>query len=373
MSRIDEERLIKQFTDLVIVDSETGKEAAIASVLKEIFSDLDLEVTEDQAKELTGHGANNLICTLSGNRPGKTILFGVHMDTVIPGQSIKPSIKDGYLVSDGTTILGADDKAGISALIEAIQVIQENQLPHATIQFVITIGEESGLVGAKALDTKLIKAAYGFELDSDGPVGDIIIAAPNQAKITAELFGKTAHAGISPEKGVSAITLAAKAIAKMPLGRIDEETTANIGRFEGGQATNIVCDYVRILAETRSLNRSKMDQQIKLMQNAFETMARKMGGRALVNTQIMYTGYRFAPEDPFVQLTADAIRTIGCKPRLLTTGGGSDANVFCGKGIPVLNLGVGYENIHTTKERMPISELVKVSELVLALVEQARR
>src|SRR5699024_6238071 len=255
MITVNKERLVNEFIELVQIDSETKHEQEISKVLKQKFSDLGLEVIEDTSKEKTGHGSGNLICTLKGpDQEANTIYFTSHMDTVVPGQGIKPSIKDGYIVSDGTTILGADDKAGLAAILESIRILQEKELKHGDVQFVITAGEESGLVGAKALEPSYLKAKYGYAIDSNGEVGDIIVAAPTQAKLFATIKGKTAHAGVAPEKGVSAITLAAKAISKMPLGRIDEETTANIGRFEGGQQTNIVCDYVEILAEARSLD-----------------------------------------------------------------------------------------------------------------------
>src|SRR5699024_8236788 len=174
-----------------------------------------------------------------------------HMDTVVPGKGVKPSIKDGYIVSDGTTILGADDKVGLAAMLESIRFIQENELEHGTIQFVITVGEESGLVGAKALDPQAVQAKFGYALDSNGKVGDIIVAAPTQAKLFTVIKGKTAHAGVAPEEGISAITLAAKAVAKMPLGRIDDETTANVGRFECWKQTYFVWDHIEIPAEAR--------------------------------------------------------------------------------------------------------------------------
>ncbi|RYM05095.1 M20/M25/M40 family metallo-hydrolase [Sporolactobacillus sp. THM7-7] len=368
---VNKERLIQTFFELIQVDSETGNEKAIAEFLKNKFSALGLKVEEDDAKRLTGHGANNLIGTLPGQAEGSRVFFGTHMDTVVPGKRIQPSIKEGRIVSDGTTILGADDKAGLAAVLEALQIVQEKQIPHADVQVVVTVGEESGLLGAKALDTSLIRADYGYALDSDGPVGDIVIEAPNQAKLKAEIFGKTSHAGIAPEKGISAITIAAKAIAGMPLGRIDQETTANIGRFEGGKATNIVCDYVHILAEARSLDRLKLDQQVNRMTAAFQQAAKKMNGRVDVQETFMYPGYRFREEEQIVQLAKQAITAIGRIPRLLKSGGGSDANVITGKGIPTLNLGVGYEKIHTTKEQIAIAELVKTSELVLSLMNQA--
>lgn len=367
---INQERLIQEFLELVQIDSETKYEREIADVLKKKFEQLGLEVYEDDTTSITGHGSGNLIVTMHGNKENvDPIYFTSHMDTVVPGKGVKPSIKDGYIVSDGTTILGADDKAGLASILEAIRVIQENNIEHGTIQFVITCGEESGLVGAKALDPQLLKAKYGFALDSDGKVGNIIVAAPTQAKIKATILGKTAHAGVAPEKGVSAITIAAKAIAKMPLGRIDEETTANIGRFEGGQATNIVCDRVDILAEARSLVPEKMERQVQKMKEAFEQTANEMGGQAEVEVKVMYPGFKFTSEDLVVQIAQKAAEKIGRTSELLHSGGGSDANIFAGFGIPSVVLSVGYEEIHTKNERMPIEELIKLTEMVVAIVQ----
>ncbi|MBM7713735.1 tripeptide aminopeptidase [Bacillus thermophilus] len=372
MTKVNEKRLLDEFMELVQIDSETKNESAIAQALTKKFQDLGVKVFEDDAAKLTGHGAGNLICTLRGTKDeADPIYFTSHMDTVVPGNGVKPSVQDGYVVTDGTTILGADDKAGLAAMLESIRILKENNIPHGDIQFIITVGEESGLVGAKVLDPTRIKAKYGFALDSDEKVGNIIVAAPTQAKIKAVILGKTAHAGVAPEKGVSAITIAAKAIAKMPLGRIDKETTANIGRFEGGQATNIVADRVDILAEARSLVEEKMLAQTEKMKSAFETTAEKMGGKAEVDIEIMYPGFKYSDGDHVVEVAKKAAVSIGREPKLLTSGGGSDANVIAGFGIPTVNLAVGYEEIHTTNERMPITELVKLTEMVVAIVQEA--
>ncbi|MFD2214116.1 M20/M25/M40 family metallo-hydrolase [Metabacillus endolithicus] len=368
---INKQRLLDEFLELVQVDSETKYEAEIAKVLKNKFSDLGLHVVEDDTTAVTGHGAGNLICTLEATKENvDPIYFTSHMDTVVPGKGIKPSIKDGYVVTDGTTILGADDKAGLAAMLEAIKTLKEENIQHGKIEFVITAGEESGLVGAKALDPHLMTAKFGYALDSDGKVGTIIVAAPTQAKVKATVYGKTAHAGVAPEKGVSAITIAAKAIAKMPLGRIDHETTANIGRFEGGTQTNIVCDLVHILAEARSLVPEKMEEQVKKMKEAFESVATEMGGRAEVDIEVMYPGFKFGDGDHVVEVAKRAAARIGRNSELQTSGGGSDANVIAGNGIPTVNLAVGYEEIHTTNEKMPIEELEKTAELVLAVIQE---
>lgn len=368
---INEERLLNEFLELVQIDSETKDEAQIAKVLKKKFRDIGVEVFEDDTTAVTGHGAGNLICTLQGNKEGvDPIYFTSHMDTVVPGIGVKPSIQDGYVVTDGTTILGADDKTGLAVMLEIVKVLKEQNIVHGTIQFIITVGEESGLVGAKALDSSLIQAKFGYALDSDGKVGNIIVAAPTQAKVRATMIGKTAHAGVAPEKGISAITMASKAISRMPLGRIDEETTANIGRFEGGKQTNIVCDHVDVLAEARSLIAEKMEAQVEKMKVAFESAAEEMGGRAEVNIEVMYPGFKFADGDHVVEVAKKAAEKVGRKPELLHSGGGSDANIIAGFDIPTVNLAVGYEEIHTTNERMSIEELNKLAEMVIAIIEE---
>ncbi|WP_210367272.1 M20/M25/M40 family metallo-hydrolase [Bacillus sp. REN3] len=368
---INQDRLIEEFLELVQVDSETKNEAEIAKVLKGKFSALGLKVVEDDSMERTGHGAGNLICTIEAARPGvHPILFSSHMDTVVPGKGIKPLIKDGFIQSDGTTILGSDDKAGIAAMLETIKVLKEAGLPHGQIQFVISVGEESGLVGAKAMDTTLLDAQYGFVIDSHDKVGNIVVAAPSRAKIKAVLYGKTAHAGVEPEKGINAIQIAAAAINKMQLGRIDEDTTANLGKIEGGRQLNVVCDEVTVLAEARSLVNDKLDQQLKTMKAAFEEAAEEMGGKARVEVEILYPGFKLCEEDEVVRIAHRAAARIERPCALLHSGGGSDANIISGCGIPTVNLAVGYEDIHTTSERIPIEELVKITEMLLGIIDE---
>ena len=367
-------RLVKEFLELVQIDSETKHEEIIAPILVEKLEAMGFEVIQDDAHTRNGHGAGNIIATLKGSPDVEPIYFTVHMDTVVPGKGIKPEIRDdGYIYSDGTTILGADDKAGMAALFEMARRLKEQDIAHGTIQFIITAGEESGLVGAKELDPSMIIAKYGFAVDSNGDVGGIVTAAPFQARIEAKIIGKTAHAGVAPEKGISAITLAAKAISKMQLGRLDEETTANIGRFEGGQATNIVCDEVTILAEARSIDEGKLNAQTKHMKDTFETVAEQLGGRAEVEVKLMYPGFRATEDDKVVQVAMEAARAVDREPVLGISGGGSDANVIAGFGIPTVNLAVGYEEIHTTNERMPIKELEKLADYLVEIVKCAAK
>ncbi|MFD2672818.1 M20/M25/M40 family metallo-hydrolase [Marinicrinis sediminis] len=374
---INQERMIQQFIDLVRVDSETRHEREICDLLTRLFTDLGLEVAEDDTTAATGHGAGNLIVTWAaseGLEQADPIYFTCHMDTVVPGAGIKPQVdEDGYIRSDGTTILGSDDKAGITAMIEAIEVIQAENLPHGPVQFIITVGEESGLIGAKAMDASLLKAKYGYAIDSNGKVGEIAVAAPAQSKILVKITGKSAHAGVNPEDGISAIQVASKAISRMRLGRIDEETTANIGSFEGGKETNIVCEEVYLKAEARSLKDDKLEAQVEHMRKAFVETAEELGAVADFNHEIIYPAFLFDEQSEVVQLAAKALEQIGRPMKLVHSGGGSDANIFNGMGVPTVNLAVGYEYIHTKKEQMPIEELVKTAELVVAIIGQAAR
>ncbi len=367
-------RVVNEFLELVQIDSETKEEQVIAPILVNKLKEMGFQVVQDDAHTRNGHGAGNIIATLPATVEADPIYFTVHMDTVGPGKRIKPEIReDGYIYSDGTTILGADDKAGMAALFEMARRLKEQHIEHGQIQFIITAGEESGLAGARELDPSMIDAKYGFAVDSDGKVGGIVTAAPFQAKLQVRVIGKTAHAGVAPEKGISAITLAAKAIAKMKLGRIDEETTANIGRFEGGKATNIVCDEVQILAEARSISREKLDAQTEHMKSTFETVTQQLGGRAEVEVELMYPGFRATENEKVVQVAMEAARAIDRTPQLGVSGGGSDANVIAGFGIPTVNLSVGYEEIHTTNERMPIEELEKLADYLVEIVKIAAK
>jgi tripeptide aminopeptidase len=374
---IQKNRLIQEFISLVQVDSETRFEHEISVVLKEKFTKLGLHVIEDDSMAKSGHGSGNLICTLEAtdaNAAIPTIFFTSHMDTVAPGKSIKPQIgEDGYIRSDGTTILGSDDKAGIAAMIEGIQVLKEQNIPHGRIQFVITAGEESGLKGARAMDPKLMEAKFGYALDSNGSIGDIATAAPGRAEIEIIFYGKSAHAGVNPEDGISAIQVASKAVSRMSLGRIDKETTANIGSFSGVGPLNVVCDKVKMEAEARSIVQHKLEAQIAAMKEACESAAADAGTTCEFNADIVYASYMHDDSAPVVQLAARALSTLGLTARTFHSGGGSDANIFNGMGIPTVNLAVGYLEIHTTKEHIAISDLVKTAELVVAIVKESAK
>ena len=364
------------FFKLVQIDSETGHEETIQPILKEIFTDLGMHVVEDQAAQHDGLGANNLICTLPathGYEQKDKIYFTCHMDTVAPGLNIQPQLKDdGYIYSDGTTILGADDKAGLAALIESIKHIQAENTPHGQIQLVITVGEESGLLGARHLDDSLLDADYGYAIDANAPVGTTVIGAPTQLQVEALIHGRTAHAS-TPGEGISAINIAAKAVSRMTLGQVDEETTANIGRFMGGTATNVVADNVTIQAEARSHNYEKVYAQAEHMKTVFETVAEEAGGTADVQITESYKGFNVAENAPVVTLASQSASALGLDHPCIISGGGSDASIINHFGIPSVILGVGYEHIHTTSERIALTSLVKLTEHVTTIIKIAAR
>ncbi|SHN20624.1 M20/M25/M40 family metallo-hydrolase [Gracilibacillus kekensis] len=367
---INRDRIIQQFLELVQISSETKKERKIANYLIKLFKENNLEVMEDKSHQKTGHEAGNIIAKLKGSNVEKpAIYFTAHMDTVEPGNGVKPEIYDDVIYSDGSTILGADDKAGISAIIELIHLIKEKPVDHGDIYFAIMSGEESGLVGSKHFNIAHLPVQYGYALDSDGDVGTIITGAPAQVKVYATIKGKAAHAGVNPEKGVSAISMTAKAITKMPLGRIDEETTANIGSFEGKGPTNVVCEQVLLIAEARSLSIKKLDEQVEKMCVALKQTSEHMGGEAEIDLKYMYPNYQFNESDQVVQIAMKAVKAIGKQPYLKISGGGSDANHLSGKGIPTVNLGVGYENIHTKNERIHISHLTELPALLYEIIK----
>lgn len=366
---MDTERLVETFKSLVKIDSETGHERAIADHLKNVFSELGLQVEEDDTQQKTGFGAGNLFITLKGNTDQKPILLSCHMDTVTPGQGIEPIVTDGIIHTDGSTILGADDKAGIAAIIETIQTLQEEQRDHGEIQIVITVGEESSLVGARALDGSKLVDGYGFALDAGNKVGTIVNRAPNNASLNVTIKGVTAHAGVEPEKGVSAINIASRAISNMKLGRIDGETTANIGRIEGGEKTNIVADSCFILAEARSLDEEKMHQQVQHMKEAFLTAAAELGGSADVEVTVNYPSFHVPEESEVIKIAQQSALNIGRTPEVVSNGGGSDANFINSYGVPTVVLAVGYEKIHTVNERIAVTEMEKLTEQVLEIIK----
>jgi tripeptide aminopeptidase len=370
---VNKQRIIGEFIELVQIDSPSSKEGAVAKVLVEKLKELGLDVYVDDAGVKAGGETGNVIATLKGNREGKSVLFSSHMDTVSPCLGIKPIIDEanGIIKSDGTTILGSDDKGGIAAILEAIKIIKENNIDHGDIQIVFSIWEEGGLFGAKYLDYSKLNADYAFVLDSGGSPGEIIVKAPAQDKIEVKIKGRPAHAGLAPEEGISAVMVASRAIEKMNLLRIDEETTANIGTINGGVATNIVMPELEIVAEARSLDNSKLDVQTQHMVDTFKAAAEEFGAEIEINTERMYGAFNVEENDEIVDMAKRAFANMGADVNVTSTGGGSDTNILNANGVKAINLGIGMKKAHTLEEYIAIEDLLNSTRMVVELIKEA--
>ncbi|WML37667.1 M20/M25/M40 family metallo-hydrolase [Clostridium sp. OS1-26] len=370
---VNRQRLIGELVELVQISSPSSKEGAVARVLVEKLEQLGFEVYVDDAGVKSGGETGNVIATLKGTRQGKTILFSSHMDTVNPAEDIKPIIDEvnGIIKSDGTTVLGSDDKGGIAAILEAIRIIKENNIEHGDIQVVFSIWEEGGLFGAKYLDYSKVNADFAFVLDGGGAPGKIIVKAPAQDSIEVKIKGKPAHAGLVPEEGISAIMVASRAIENMKLLRIDEDTTANIGTIKGGVATNIVMPELEILAEARSLDNSKLDVQTQHMVDTFKQAADDFGAEIEIKTKRMYEAFSVDENDEIVNMLKKIFSKMNIEPTVISTGGGSDTNILNANGIKAVNLSVGMEKAHTLEEYIAIEDLMNSAKMVVEIIREA--
>jgi len=361
---INHDRLLKNFLDMLSADSFHGNEKRVEQIIRPTLEPLGINFHCDTIGNLLGYWPGR-------NRSDGVIMLNAHMDTVRPTPGMRPIVDDIGVRSDGSSVLGADDKAGLAAIIEAIRSVDDAGLDHAPIELVFTVGEDVGHVGSKAFDPNSIQARTSFVFDAGGPVGHIVVRAPGQVRICATLHGRAAHAGIEPELGTSAISLLARAIDRMPLGRIDDDTTANIGRIEGGMASNIVAPEARIEAEARSLSEPQLETQVTAMRLAVSKAADELGGSFTFNEQRFYTAYELNANTPGVQLADRAIEASGLTPHHVSTGGGSDAHEFNQKGITSICLSVGYVDVHTVDESMPHEALRDITQVAAQLINQA--
>ncbi len=359
---INETRLVQVFLDLVRIDSPSGHEEAIGAELMGRFAALGDAVVRDE------HGNVIARWTGAGSAPGDWLMLSAHMDTAGPDTGIQPQIRDGVIYSDGTTILGGDDKSGVAAILETIHALQETGRSHPPLEVVISVGEEMSLRGAKLLDKSKLRARRGYVLDAGGPIGTIITSAPSQDSMQITVYGKKAHAGSEPELGIDAIRVASEAIASMPLGRIDAETTANIGVIEGGIATNIVPDLVRIRGEARSRDDARLAAQTAAMREAFEIAAARHAARVAFNVTRAYNTYKWTEETPVVAAAVAAARKLGFTPSLKGSGGGSDANIYAEAGITCAVLSTGMADVHTSQEHIAITDLTDATRLLFEIV-----
>ncbi len=360
---VDGDRVLRTMLELIAIDSPTGHEEQIGAELERRLTALGASVRRDE------HG--NLIADYPGRRAADTILLSFHMDTAGTDTGIQPVIEDGVVRSKGETILGADNKSGLAGLIELLTLLEANpDWSNPPLEIVVSVGEESGLRGSRAMDKSQLKAAYGFVLDTGDPIGSITYNAPSTTYLAVDIKGRRAHAGVEPEKGISSIEVAAAAISSMQLGRIDEETVANIGTISGGQARNVVPDDCHIEAMVRSRANDKLDRQVELMIAAFERAAADRGATVTIDRDDIYRAY-LIPFDskPFVE-AARAAEALGIEARKRQSGGGTDGNVYNAAGIPCVALSTGMAEEHGPNESIKVEDLINGTRHLVQIVTQ---
>jgi tripeptide aminopeptidase len=356
---INQERLVQTFMDLVQIDSPSNSEKQFAEYCAEQLKTLGGEISYDTY--------GNLFAKFEGT--GEPLMLNCHLDTVEPGRGIKPRVEDNKVVTDGTTVLGGDPKAGIAVILETLTSLKEDNKKHLPIDVVLTLGEESGLKGALNLDYSMLRAKRGITFDGEESVTNVIMGSPGYNQINVDITGKSAHAGVEPEKGISAIQIAADIIANLKLGRIDQETTANIGTIAGGSARNAVPESAHFEGEIRSHDVTKLENHSKHVTDVVETVKAKYP-EATIDLRIKreFDPYIFTEDHPMISIIQTNLEKIGLTPRLYVSGGGTDVNMFQKNGIDAICVGAGTFNMHTKREYVNIPEMTKTANFCELLI-----
>ena len=372
------EKLMEQlFCDLAKITSLSGKEGAIARRLSILLKFMGADVTIDDAGRKIGGETGNLIARFPGTAPGEPFLLSAHMDTVGPAEKVHPQLHKDRITSDGNSILGADCKAGIAIIVEVLKTLDENKIPHPPIEAVFTISEEMALMGAKYLNYASLRSRYGLIFDNEQNIENVITSAPAADKMDIKVYGASAHSGVAPEKGISAIQVVSSAIAAMKLGRIDSETTANIGFISGGNAINIIPPLVELSGEARSHDPAKLKKQTRHMEDCVKKAVKKIRIRA--DGHIITPRYEFLIENkfpnlriektnPVLALIASAMREEGLRMKPSASGGGTDGNIMYGHGIKAPILSTGMRDVHTPHEYLDLKDFHTCARLTLKVI-----
>ena len=374
MKAVNKERMLAEFKEIVAIPCHTLQERPVFELLRTKLEALGFTVEEDDAGEKLGGNCGNLWAFLPGNKAGATsVLFSAHMDGVEPCGGTTVVQKDGHLYSDGTTILGGDDKSGVVGILEGVRMIVEENAEHGDIQIFFTIAEEGGVNGSRCMDRSKLKAEVAYALDGEGAPGEVVICAPGQYKYKISIYGKKAHGGVEPEKGINAIMIAAKALAEVErYGRIDEETTCNIGTIGGGVATNVVPDLVEIEGDARSRNNDKLEAIRQEIVDTIVNAAEKHGApKVEAEVEHKYSGFFIDTNSTVVKLAERACELYNLPLDITQTGGGSDANFINAYGVPCVILGTGMKNVHTVEEFLKEEDLYNSVLMVYGILRAA--
>ncbi len=362
------------FVDLAALPSPSGQERAVADRVLDYLRALGLEPEEDDAGERIGLSMGNVLCRLEprDGADGVPLFLCAHLDTVPPEGPIEPDVgEDDVVRNAGGTILGADNKAAVAAMLEAVARLLDGGRPHAGVELLFTPMEEVGLRGAAAFDEQRLRARLGYVYDHAGPIGEVILGAPYQRKLDVSFRGRAAHAGMYPEEGRSAIVAAARAIADLRLGRLDDETTANVGQIHGGTARNVIPEHCSFVAEARSHDERKLADVVQEMLETVTFAATLAECEVETHVEGSARGYRFRRDALSVRLASAALQRTGHEPSFVLSGGGADANVFNERGLECVNLANAMVDIHTPDERIAVADLEGMVDVTLALVAEA--
>jgi len=354
---INKNRLIKEFMDYVTIDSETLNEGVFQKHIEKILIEIGFDIFPDETGKKINSNGNNIIARRKGEITGSMLGFCAHLDTVSPGNNIQPFIKNDVIYSKGNTILGADDKAGIAIIVEILRSAIEQDVDLGPIELFFSIAEENGIKGSRYFSSDVIKSKVYYILDGTGDPGEIIIQGPGTNLLDVTVKGEPAHAGLCPEKGISAIEVVSEAISKMSLGRNSELTTSNIGTIHGGTATNIVCPEVQITAEIRSLSEDELKNQTDHICHVIKETCLKKCADYSITLDNPYQSFEVKKDDPFLLYTKEVITNLNLSYNAISTGGGSDANNLFKNGITPIILGIGIKDCHTTEEHIATENL----------------
>ncbi len=369
-----ESDVLALFLELAEIPSPSGRERAVAERVVKELRDLGLRPEHDDSGARVGSDTGNLYACLepTGGDSGTPVLLCAHLDTVVPSGPIEPVVEGGVVRNAAGTILGADNKSAVAVMLETVRRILVENRPHAGVELVFTTREETGCQGASAFDSTRLRARVGLVYDHPAPIGDVVVAAPYQRKLDVVFKGRSAHAGINPEDGRSAIEAAARAIADLRLGRLDAETTANVGRIAGGSARNVVAEQCSLVAEARSRDEAKLLALVQEMVETFAFAASVNDCEVETHLEELYPGYRLEPDQPALALAFGALERAGFTPQPVEVGGGADANIFNARGLPCAVLANGMLDIHSPDERIAVADLEAMVDVTLAAVDLAR-
>lgn len=370
---LNKERVIQNFIELVSVPCPSKDERQEAELIIRKLHEMGIEAEMDNVGEKVGGTCGNVWAYIKGSKPEAPVLFfEAHMDSVAPTTGTKVVRRDGVLYSDGTTTLGGDDKVGIAAALEAVKALQEDNIEHGDIQLCFTIGEEIGCLGALNLDRQRIKADFGYCMDIGGPIGEIIYAAPKLYELYVTVTGKAAHAGLEPENGINAIMLAAEALHNLPAyGRLDEETTLNVGVFHAGVGNNVVAPEAKFVIDMRSMNVTKLEHLKEDVCRIITDTVTSGGAKVTIDVREGCPAVAIAKDHACITLAQQAAEKMGCTAVLKTTGGCSDGNYLCGYGLPCALLATGMSNVHTTEEYLKEEDLFGTAKWIYEIVKLA--